>query len=107
MNYLFLILAIVAALAFYSFLGQRRPRAFLVYGLAEIISGFGIIVFTLFPPAPGMLTAENVALKALFTVAGVSAGVYMMVRGLNDVRQGLPARHREKWDAFFGFSPTN
>jgi hypothetical protein len=60
------IAAIGAAFVFYARLGQRRRWAFLPYGLREIISGFGIIIFTLFPPDPGMLANQNPILSFLF-----------------------------------------
>jgi hypothetical protein len=104
---LFAIAAIAAAPVFYSLLGQRRQWAYVIYGLGEIVAGFGIIIFTLFPPASGILASSNLILGVLFKVAGVSAGVYMMVRGLKDLREGLPASCREWWDARFRLPPQS
>ena len=74
-----------------------RQRYRLAYGACEIIAAVLIPYYTLFPPDQGILGNEGTAIQhLLFQVVFLLAGIYIMVQGLEDVRQGLPARFGEK-----------
>jgi hypothetical protein len=79
--------ALLLCLMFY-YLRSRRPLA---YGLLEIWAGILTLSFAIFSPA------QNALLKGL----GLLGGVYIVVRGLDNVDRGLPAGLRRYWDKAF------
>jgi hypothetical protein len=76
-----------------------------LYGLIEIIVSIAVISFVFFPVtssnlrpiAPGLSALEI----ALANSVGLLAGIYVLVRGLDNVDRGLPERWRPVWDKVF------
>jgi hypothetical protein len=62
-----------------------------------------VIIFLTFHPGTVFLITEDYSWWGwpLSKGVGVLAGVYAMVRGLDNIRQGLPAHFRAGWDRWF------
>jgi hypothetical protein len=100
--WIFPVITICGGPVFYV-LRQRQRWAYVVYGVCEFIAGVGLSFFTVFPPTTTLdVGPDPSTIKVIFWGGVVAlAGIFMMVQGLDDLRQGLPVRHREKWDSFF------
>lgn len=80
-----LLFAIGTGLVFY-FMRCREP---LVYGLVEVVVGMAIVVVTFFPQTPQITWLNPTWGASLPKLIGFSAGVYVMVRGLDNIERGL------------------
>ena len=72
------------------------------YGCIEIGVGLVVLIFTFVPTThylafDGQTFLELGAAKLI----GVMAGIYIIVRGLDNVDRGLPPRWRHHWDRAF------
>jgi hypothetical protein len=78
-----------------------RFRWQLVYGLVELVVALAVIFLTFCPQNPIYL-AVNAGPSLwgwlLSKSVGASAGIYVMVRGLDNIHNGLPPKWRCKWD---------
>src|SRR5436309_5453299 len=96
----FLLLAVFIFLGFAFYLLRRRHR--LAYGLIEVGIGIVVISLTIFPQTSYLLLQEEPLFGwLLLKSAGVSAGIYVLVRGLDNVEQGLTKSWRTRWDRAF------
>jgi hypothetical protein len=83
-----LVIAGGAGLFFY-FVRCRQPIS---YGLIEIGVGLAIIFVTFFPQTPYLMYDTPLWWGAqLSRFIGFIAGVYVMVRGLDNIERGLPS----------------
>ena len=90
---------VVVAVAFY----RIRCWSRLLFGAIEIVAGIGVIIIGEFPPN-AVATAANVwtlGSRAAHMLA-LLGGVYIVVRGLDNIDQGLPERWRPAWGRIFG-----
>jgi hypothetical protein len=78
---------LVLAMLFYRLRGVNR----LTYGLVEVYVGTITIFFT------AGLVNDDFLKKML----GLMTGIYIVVRGLDNIDNDLPYRWRRKWDSFF------
>ncbi|MGE0257305.1 MAG: hypothetical protein AB7H71_16840 [Alphaproteobacteria bacterium] len=90
---------VVVAVAFYRVRRWNR----LVFGAIEVAAGIGVIVIGEFPPSAIAGAAESWTLgsRAAHLLA-LMGGVYIVVRGLDNIDQGLPGRWRPAWGRVFG-----
>lgn len=86
-------------------IGFYRVRCWnrFVYGLIELAAGIAVIILGEFPPN-AVLTADGswpLGSRAahMLTLMG---GVYIVVRALDNIGQGLPPRWRPGWRRIFG-----
>jgi hypothetical protein len=101
----FLLLAGFIILGFVFYLLRRHYR--LAYGLIEVGIGIVVIFLTIFPQTSYLLLIEEPLFGwLLLKSAGVSAGIYVLVRGLDNVEQGLTKSWRTRWDRVFGQSSS-
>jgi hypothetical protein len=81
-----------------------RDRCRLVYGMLEITVGVIGVSILLRPLGPGdiaIITTRTEQLKW----AAVIAGIYIMIRGMDNVYHGLSAQWRRRWDWVFHKTP--
>ena len=80
-----------------------RCRHKLYYGLLELIVAFVIIFLTFHPPIINLADLEPPWWKywLLSRSVGFLAGVYVMVRALDNIGKGLPPHLRAIWDRLF------
>jgi hypothetical protein len=90
---------VVVAVAFY----RVRCWSRLLFGAIEIAAGIGVIVIGEFPPNAIAAAADAWTLgsRAAHMLA-LMGGVYIVVRGLDNIDQGLPERWRPAWRRVFG-----
>ena len=80
-----------------------RCRQRLWYGLIELAVAFIIIFLTFHPPGPIVLAVDEPTWwgTLLTRCAGSLAGVYFIVRALDNIEKGLPSQMRRGWDRLF------
>lgn len=83
------------------YLVRSRYRA--IYGLLEVAVAFLIVIITFFPLSGVSLLADgpSAAGSILVQAAGALGGIYVMVRGLDNINEGLPPAHRDTWRRVF------
>jgi hypothetical protein len=100
---LIFLFAIAAGVVFYS-VRCRRP---FWYGIAECFVGVAVIYFVLYPVETNYLLLVNgePGLKELWPskTIGVFAGVYVLVRGLDNMSRALPLSWIPMWKQLFPF----
>jgi hypothetical protein len=87
-------------------IGFYRVRCWnrLVYGLIELAAGVAVIILGEFPPYTVLTAGDGswpLGSRAahMLTLMG---GVYIVVRALDNIGQGLPGRWRLGWRRVFG-----
>ena len=95
----FTIFWVLVAIGFYRIRCSKR----FVYGLIEIIAGVVTIVLGEFPPY-SILTDDGSSVLGTRAahILTLMAGVYIVVRGLDNMAQDLPHRWRPAWRRIFG-----
>lgn len=96
---IFTVFWILVAIGFY----RLRCATRFGYGLIEIIAGIGAIILGEFPPYSALI-ADNVwqlGSRASHMLTLI-AGVYIVVRGMDNIAQDLPERWRPAWRRVFG-----
>jgi hypothetical protein len=83
-----------------------RCRWQLVYGAIEILAALVIIFVTFYPQTNYLLLAESSWQGWLLRKGvGALAGMYVMVRGLDNIEKGLPLRWHGGWKRLFYGKP--
>lgn len=82
-----IVICIWAALILYRFRGTNP----LFYGLAEVFFGVTAILVSISSSSP----------EIVGKLVALSGGIYIIVRGLDNIDEGLPARFRPFWDFVF------
>jgi len=73
-----------------------------LYGAMEVAAGIGVIIIGEFPPT-AIASASSWALGSRAAhVLALMGGVYIMVRGIDNIDQGRPGRWRPAWRRIFG-----
>jgi hypothetical protein len=91
-------LTIAAGLVFYWLRCQRR----FLYGLCEIFVAFGIMYMTFVPQTNYFLMSGPSSSQYLLTKgAGILGGIYIFVRGMDNMDKDLPPKWRRIWDTMF------
>jgi hypothetical protein len=85
--------AILLALLLYRLRGNRP----FTYGLAEIFVGVATVWYSIHSEMP-----EPYYLAKAIALLG---GIYIIVRGLDNMDRGLPQRMRPRWDRYFPKAP--
>jgi hypothetical protein len=105
-----ILMTIVGGLLFYGL----RCRYQFVYGLIELGAALTIIFLTFLPQTPSYLElAEQPSWWGSFLSQGVgiSAGIYVLVRALDNIEKGWPPhrweRTRRNFRRVFGIRPTS
>src|SRR5580658_6402201 len=76
-----------------------RSRSRLAYGLLELGAALTLIVLTSFPPtSPLLVDAPSPWGSLLARTNCALAGIYIMVRSLDNIHEGLSLRCRAKWE---------
>lgn len=97
----YIAVTIVVALFFY----MLRCRRQLWYGVCEIIVAFVVIYLAFKPPYTALALAQGYSPIGIQVqhYYGLLAGIYIFVRGMDNIRAGLPVTCRTRWDnIFFG-----
>jgi hypothetical protein len=94
--------AVIAALVLY-WLGCRRR---LYYGMIELVVALTVMVLAFYPQTVGNVLVNGAytpsALGSLIAkLIPLSAGVYIFVRGLDNIEAGMSAASRSKWKRWF------
>jgi|EndMetStandDraft_5_1072996.scaffolds.fasta_scaffold185694_2 hypothetical protein len=97
METFFVVAAIGTALFFYWIRCQTR----LWYGVIEIAVAVLIIFLTFYPQTNYLLIAQSSQWSWLSRAAGALAGIYVIVRGLDNIENGLGERARDRWRQLF------
>lgn len=95
---LYILLSIVAAMLLFEL---RRWRPF-AYGVFEFAIGLIGLTLTFYPQTTYLLTGEatpwGLTLSRGITIVG---GIYLLVRGMDNMDRDLPRRWRPHWEALF------
>jgi len=103
MNMIFILLTVAAGLFFYWLRGRFR----LIYGMCEIAVALAIISLTFYPPTYYLAYDMPSFFEMLLSKSvGVLGGIYVMVRGLDNMDMALPTRWHGLWDRIFCKRPT-
>jgi hypothetical protein len=96
------ILGIAGTIAFGVFLYWLRSSWQFLYGCVEIVVALAIIFLTFYPQT-NYLQLEEFSWSGhlLSHSVGMFAGIYVLVRGLDNTEKGLSARSRENWRRVF------
>lgn len=99
MAVIWIFVTVVFGLSFY----VLRCRCQLFYGLVELVVALAVIVLTFYPQTNFLALVEGPPLWGWLLSKGVgaSAGIYVMVRGLDNIHKGLPSKWRGKWERVF------
>jgi hypothetical protein len=90
---------VLVAIGFYRIRCASRP----LYGAIEIVAGLATIVLGEFPPYAVLASDTTWSLGSRAAhILTLMAGVYIVVRGLDNIAQDLPARWRPVWRRIFG-----
>jgi hypothetical protein len=90
---------VVVAFGFY----RVRCWSRFLYGVMEVGAGIGVIVISEFPPSAITATANTWALGSRAAhILALMGGVYVVVRGMDNIDQGLSERWRLAWRRVFG-----
>jgi hypothetical protein len=91
-------LTIVAGVIFY----WLRCRLRFWYGLCEIVVAF-IIIYLTFVPAYTVVVLADMSPSRLLLSKGVGilGGIYLLVRGMDNMDEDLPPMLRRVWDRVF------
>jgi hypothetical protein len=97
-----IVITIVLGISFYI----MRFRWQLAYGIFEILVSLVVIFLTFYPQTNYLLLAEF-SWQGWFLSKGVGvlAGIYVMVRGLDNIEKGLPPARKAKWIRTFHGAP--
>ncbi|HWE73015.1 MAG TPA: hypothetical protein VG328_07640 [Stellaceae bacterium] len=91
---------VMATLGFYRL---RCSRPF-IYGACEVAVALAIIVLTFDPhiraAAPAAIPPTTLSV-VLSESVGVLTGIYVFVRGMDNMRRDLPYRWRSRWASWF------
>jgi uncharacterized membrane protein HdeD (DUF308 family) len=105
MEYLVTALLLVGALTIGAALYGLRCHWRLLYGSLEIVTGLVVIFFIRHPQRYGYLLLDGPDPSALgvflSSTVTILAGVYIIVRGFDNIDQSLPVRWRAGWDRLF------
>jgi hypothetical protein len=95
---LYVVLSIAAAALFFE-LRRRRP---FIYGVFECAVGFLGLMFTFYPQTSYFL-ADDASPSGLFLSRGIAVvgGIYLLVRGMENMERDLPGKLRPLWNTFF------
>ena len=96
----YIILTLLIAVFFY----WLRCRHRFGFGCVEIVVAVVVITFTFVPQTDYLLLngPSSILAHLLSEAAGLSAGVYIFVRGMDNIAQDLPVSWRLRWHLFFG-----
>jgi hypothetical protein len=98
MAVIYLILLILLAAMLYWL--RRNYR--LAYAFIEIAAGIGTLIVSIYPPYILIAACEISAIGARFSSSlTIMAGLYIIVRGMDNLDQALPAKWRRIWDRIF------
>jgi hypothetical protein len=94
-----ILVTVVIGLLFY----VVRCRCKLAYGLVELVVALAVIIVTFYPQTNYLLLEAKPPLWGwlLSKSVGISAGIYVMVRGLDNIHKGLPSKWRGRWERVF------
>ena len=100
MDVIIFLAAIVAGPALYRVRCTHR----LWYGIGELGVGLLVLFLVSFPQGPTVAIVNQPPrlLAPLTKWAALAAGIYIIVRGLDNIRSDLPNRWRARWDSVFG-----
>ena len=91
-------LTIIGGLFFY----WLRCRFRFWYGLCEIVVAVVVIYLSFVPPYTAMALADmSLSRLQMSKAIGILGGVYILVRGMDNVDQDLPSKWRSLWDRTF------
>jgi hypothetical protein len=102
MNWCYFLLTMIGGGVFYALRCQCR----FLYGIVEICIG-GLVIYLVWNPAQTNYLLINEPApyaelaKALGKAIGVVGGIYLLVRGLDNIDSDLPLVFRAKWDYIF------
>lgn len=104
-SYIFIVPAMIAGPALYLF----RSRSPFVYGVLEVVVSWVMILVTI---EVSNATSVSDGLPLLAKATGLLGGVYVSVRGLDNMDKDIPLRIRRPWNRLFhgnrrGSSPAN
>ena len=109
MAVVWILMTVVCGLLFYGL----RCRYQFVYGLIELGAALIIIFLTFVPQGPAYLevmSQPSLWGSLLSKAVGVSAGIYVMVRALDNIEKGWPprwGRTRGNFRRVFDIKPTS
>lgn len=93
----------VGALVAGLFLFWVRQKARSIYGLCEIAAGVFIVVFTFFPIDASVSGTDQSQIAVILNQRLAElAGLYVIVRGLDNLGQGGLGPFQEFWNRLFG-----
>jgi hypothetical protein len=96
------IAVVIAAVLVSGFFYWLRGSEPFVYGCFEIVVGVAVLSFVFVPPSHALLITAPTAVESyLARTVGLMAGIYIIVRGLDNMDRDLPPSWRPLWDRLF------
>jgi hypothetical protein len=99
------VLGILVTVGFGLIFYWLRSRCRLAYGAIELVVALAVIILTFYPQSYALLYQKPPLVGSLLSQsAGILAGIYVMVRALDNIHEGLGPRRRAKWERAFKLS---
>jgi hypothetical protein len=94
-----ILMTIIAAFALYAL----RCRARFWFGICEIVTSVFVMYITFVPQKLFFLMNEGASVLGNYLVMGIgiTTGIYIFVRGMDNLDNDLPAGWRGPWDRVF------
>jgi ABC-type transport system involved in cytochrome c biogenesis permease subunit len=99
LSVVYIVLTLLVAVFFY----WLRCRHRFAFGCVEIVIAMLVVTFTFAPPVDYLTGDTSYGLQyLLYEAASLSAGIYIFVRGMDNMAQDLPLSWRPIWHRLFG-----
>jgi uncharacterized membrane protein YgaE (UPF0421/DUF939 family) len=96
-----LAMTVIGALIAFGFYRLRGQHPF-CYGCIDIAVGLIVLFFTFVPLSHyAVWTPQSLAERGMAKLLGVAAGIYIIVRGLDNMERRLPRSWRRRWYTIF------
>ena len=94
---------VLCAIAFSLLLYRLRCIRPFQYGCIEVAVGLAVLIFTFDVPTTHYLAfdRQTVFEWGVNRIIGTMAGIYIIIRGLDNMDRDLPPSWRPLWDSFF------
>jgi hypothetical protein len=104
MSIVYIVVAVVAGVLFFRLRGTHP----LPYGIIEVGAAIASLSFAFYPPYE-FITTDRVSPigSVVQPYLGILFGIYILVRGLDNIDRGLPVHWRDSWDKWFPKQPNH
>jgi hypothetical protein len=96
---IYIVLTVLAGAMFYGL----RCRSRFWYGVLEVVTSIVVIFVSWVPQKSYLLAHQGTGFlnSEIGTIIGIVGGIYILVRGLDNIGSDLPVRWQVLWDQIF------